>query len=505
MKKGNIVAALLCLLLPTMVNATEFQPLGAVGIGGAGVARTTDAYAGYWNPAGLAFYEKPFNARLNAGVGININSVLADDVDRLGKLNINDLQNLTFTGTDNTAANAGVTSQALEFVGIINDLNQNQGTLSVTGEGALAFQYRNFGLGGFVTSEVASFGNSDLTNIRPGDPSAQSSVLTFGQGIGALNAGNNPIGPPAGTLFSSPQRSAIAAAFTANNSGLSAAQANAIVNTLEAQLQSQGGNKSGQSAQQLADAMILMAKSFGANSIQNNLSTLEYRGIIMTDIPIAYGHKFDLGNFGQIGVGGAFKIMQGRTFASFSQIVKVKSSGDIIKNATDRSEDSTNVGLDLGALWRYRDLLNVGIVAKNLNSPEFDMPQFTTLQNTRFSQKVRVDPQVRLGGAIDPLSWLTVAADADLTSNSTILPGRKSQNIGGGLDIHPLNWFALRVGMFGNVAESSTGPVGTVGLSFGPKWLRFDIDGAAAFETGKYKSSTYPREAKVEFGLSTMF
>ena len=49
------VAVLFYFLLPTAASAYEFQPLGALGIGAAGVARTTDAYASYWNPAGLAF------------------------------------------------------------------------------------------------------------------------------------------------------------------------------------------------------------------------------------------------------------------------------------------------------------------------------------------------------------------------------------------------------------------------------------------------------------------
>jgi len=503
MMKSKIITMLLCLALPVAANAMEFQSIGALGIGGAGVARTTDAYASYWNPAGLAFYEKPFSAKLNAGAGININSTLADDIDKLGKLNLNDLQNLTFTNTANTAANAAVTAQAVEFVGIINDLNHNQGTLTVTADPTLAFQYRNFGLGGFVSGELASFANADTTNVRPGDPT-NVSIVSFGQGIGALDAVGNPNPTTPGTLFSTSQRSNIVAAFTTANPAFSAQQATAIVNTLEAQLQQ--GDKTGQTSQQLADALIHMAQSFGTgNSIQNNLSTLEYRGIILTDIPIAYGHKFDLKEFGQIAIGGSIKVMQGRTFASYSQIVKVNSSGDIVKNITDRYVDSTNVGLDLGALWRYRNMLNVGVVAKNLNSPEFDMPQFTTLQNTRFNQKVRVDPQVRMGVAVDPLSWLSIAADADLTRNSTLLPGRDSRNVGGGLDLHPLSWFALRAGMYSNLAESSTGPVGTFGLTFGPKWLRMDIDGAVAFETAKYKDSTYPREARVEFGMSTMF
>ncbi|MEK7300523.1 MAG: hypothetical protein AAB072_05435, partial [Nitrospirota bacterium] len=44
------------MLIPTQVLAGEFVVVGprAAGMGGAGVAITTDALATYWNPAGLA-------------------------------------------------------------------------------------------------------------------------------------------------------------------------------------------------------------------------------------------------------------------------------------------------------------------------------------------------------------------------------------------------------------------------------------------------------------------
>lgn len=502
MKLLKAVAAVICILLPTAAVANEFQPLGALGIGGAGVARSTDAYATYWNPAGLAFYEKPFSAKLNAGVGINITSSLADNVDKLGKMDINDLRNLTFqTGALNIPANLSASAQAVEFVGVVNDLDKNKGTLVATPGGVLAFQYRNFAVGAIVTSELGSFPVSDTATVRLGDP-ANTTLSNFATGIGATGV-TTP-----GTLFNATQRSQIEAAFFNNGAnGITAAQATAIVNRLEGQLQSGTGNKSGQTSQQLADAMIKVAQSFsnGSGSIENNRSSIELRGIIMADFPISYGHKFDLGPLGQLGLGASFKVIRGTVFASSEQVVNINSSSDIIKRATDNKEDSINFGVDLGALWRYADMLNVGIVAKNINSPDFNSPTFTTVQGTLFSNKFRVDPQVRMGAAVDPLSWLTVAADCDLSRNTTVLSTRKSQNLGGGVDLHPVDWFAFRLGTYANLAELSTGPVGTFGFSFGPKWLRMDIDGAAAFETARYKNATYPREARVEFAMSTMF
>ena len=53
MKKMMTAVALLGLSLPVMAQALEFQTPGALGMGRAGVARTTDAYATFINPAGL--------------------------------------------------------------------------------------------------------------------------------------------------------------------------------------------------------------------------------------------------------------------------------------------------------------------------------------------------------------------------------------------------------------------------------------------------------------------
>ncbi len=499
MKKIMVAVALLGLSLPATGQGAEFLTPGAVGMGGAGVARNTDAYATYWNPAGLAFYQKTFSTRMNAGLGVNINSSMADNVDKLGKMNVNDLKNLSFSGTSTDfAKNLSASAQAVEFVGIINDLDHNKGTLVATPEALLAFQYRDFGLGLVVTSELGGFPVSDTTSVRPGDP-ASTTPSAFATGIGATGT------VAQGTLFTSAQRTQIVNAFVA--SGATSTDANNITNKLEVQLQASGSNKSGQTAQQLADAMVHLANSFtlGAGSIENNTSTIELRGLALAEIPVSYGHKFDLGAFGKLGLGASVKVMQGTVFYSSQQIVKLSNSSDVFKKVQDQKTDSISYGVDLGALWRYEDLplmgpVSVGFVAKNLNSPEFDAYQIAG----RSTPKVKVEPQLRAGIALAPFSWLNIAADMDVSRNKTILAGVESQNVGGGVELYA-SWIALRAGAFKNIAVASSKPIVTGGLSVGPQWLRMDIDAAVATESARYNNTTYPREAKVELGLSTAF
>lgn len=497
MKRLKVATVVLALALPAGAGALEFQTPGALGIGGAGVARTTDANAMYWNPAGLAFHEKTFSSKLGLGTGISINSSLAANVDKIGKMDVNDLTNLSFSSPVSIPANLSATAQAVEYIGIVNDLDHNKGTLVATPGGMLAFQYSNYGIAAIVSSELVSYPTTDTTNVRPGDPTV-STMSLFAAGIGATGA-TTP-----GTLFNVTQRAAIETAFT--NNGASASEATAIVNKLEGQLQSSTGNKSGQTPQQLADAMIHMADSFTAGqSIETNKTAVVVTGIALAEIPIAYGHKFDLGSFGKVGLGAAFKIMQGTVFYTSKQLVAIDGSTDIFKDVKDNKADSTTFGLDLGAQWRYEELkftgpINVGLVVKNVNTPKFDRDKITAAT----SSKVKVEPQARVGVAIDPLSWLSLAADLDVTKNKTVLPGVDSQNFGGGLEAH-FSWIALRAGVYKNIADSANKPVLTGGLSLGPQWLRLDVNGAVSTEKTQYDNKSYPREAKVELGLSTMF
>lgn len=474
----------------------EFQPMGTLGIGGAGVARTYDAYAPYWNPAGLAFNNLPFSSKINAGAGLRINSSMAENVDRIGKLDVNELKDLNIvTGAVLTQAqidqNRGFTNKAVQFVGVLNDLEHHDGTLSVNADAVLGFQYKHFAVGGFTTAELAAVPSTDTNRVRPG---GNVTLADFAGGIGAAQNATRTA-----AFFTTPQYDAIRAAFGNDQ------RAAEIANTLEAQLAVSNVTKL--TPEQAKDALVHMGNAFLNNqeSLENNQSTLEYKGLILIDFPISYGHPIDLGRFGKLGIGGSFKVIQARAFIGESQIVKLKDSGDIVKNMTDHYKDSTGVGIDLGALWKYSDWLSIGIVAKNLNSPEFDTPEITLPIKGKVQETIRVKPQVRAGMALEPLTWLTIAADLDLTENDTILVGKTSRNIGGGLELHPLTWLKLRAGAYKNLANTDVGIVGTAGFTIGTKWLNLDIDGAASPETGTYKESKYPKEARVQANINIQF
>jgi len=223
-----------------------------------------------------------------------------------------------------------------------------------------------------------------------------------------------------------------------------------------------------------------------------------------------------LGNYGTLGIGGSIKAIEGRvyktqTFLYQSDDVK---SEDIVSNMTKNYKDSMSFGIDIGVLWKYQSWLNVGLVAKNLNTPQFDEPNLKDKNGNEIRNsggKTKLNPQIRMGVDIDPLDWLSFAVDMDITSNDSILtnvPGiadYKTRNLGGGVEIHPFEWLKIRGGLYENIAGSDIGPVATAGFTIGIKWVTLELDAAYGLNKAKYKDQDYPREARASLGLNVQF
>ena len=136
-------------MVPAQALALEFVTVGprAMGMGGAGVAVTTDALATYWNPAGLAMTQT-VDVRIQGSGQV---------IDRLGIADaIHDLEKF-----DPNAPNAAARAQD-----IANRINRDGATVSVNGSAGLYIKghlgEHAFGLnisdvatgGGFVSTQV---------------------------------------------------------------------------------------------------------------------------------------------------------------------------------------------------------------------------------------------------------------------------------------------------------------------------------------------------------------
>jgi hypothetical protein len=521
-------------IIASSASAAEFQPIGALGIGGAGVARINNAYAAYWNPAGLAFNDQTMTIPLDVSVGLRVSKGLADNVDRLSKFTENDntgtspfdrLKNLKIDGSDPKAV-----TDMINLLSVIDDIKTQNGTLSLNQNAVIALQIKHFAIGAFMSSEGFAQPLPDLVNVLPSSTSNNTTTVTPQDIYNAAGLPQNPTTVPAYNpgFFTTEQLQGIANVFSdaAIPNRLDSTKAMILAQKIDSQMLS-NPNPTGLSNTDIYNTVTITLRnqllSSTGNTIDKNKTAVLVKALSYIEFPLAYGHPFDLGSFGKLGVGGSVKIVSGRVYQSRLLLVESGGNGtsseDITKNFDKNYEETTSVTGDLGLFWKYNDWLNVGLVAKNLTTPKFKSPELKD-QNGRLVDRsgnsvvvpyrdadVKLKPQMRMGIALEPWSWLTFAMDYDLTKNETVLSGLdyKNQTLGGGVEIHPGRWFKLRAGMYKNLADSEIGPVATAGLTFGLPWFNFEVDGAYGLETAKYKEDSFPKEAKVQAQLNIQF
>ncbi|MDD2507412.1 MULTISPECIES: conjugal transfer protein TraF [Aliarcobacter] len=208
-------------------------------------------------------------------------------------------------------------------------------------------------------------------------------------------------------------------------------------------------------------------------------------GLAVIEIPVAYGHAFGT-DFGDIYLGGAFKLMKGTTYSSFHSF---SSDKDISDDFDKNKKDSTTVGLDLGVAYNpsFDEDLTLALVGKNLNSPSFDR-----INGGEF----KLDPMVRAGAAYK-ISFVELAFDVDLTENESI-NGMKSRYVGGGasFDLFILD---LNAGVMKNLSSNDdSGLIYTAGVSMGP----VELSAQMASKSTHIDGTKLPKQASVNLAIA---
>lgn len=354
--------------LPSPSAAVEFTIVGprATGMGGTGVAATTDALATYWNPAGLAM-EQSVDIQIQGGVHA---------VDRLGvRETLDDINNIS--PTDITAPNLA------RLQGFLNRLNAPGASVSGSGSAGLYFKgYLGNHSFGFNLSDVAVGGLSVPTPLTAGV--SGSSLVVSGQ--------------------------------------------------------------------------------------------LALRGLVANQAAFSYAHAF----FDKtLAVGATAKIIQGAAYSGRASVFGTEGGLGFISDI-GKATISTAFSLDAGAIYKPTSWLRLGVVGKDLTQPTFDAPQ---------GEEFKLLPQVRAGVAVNPYSSLTLTADADITSNKTLLPGVKSRVIGVGAEQTLFNFLALRAGAFKNVEDAKSIITPTAGIGLRLFALRLDLGGGYDFRERQIMAS----------------
>jgi hypothetical protein len=232
------------------------------------------------------------------------------------------------------------------------------------------------------------------------------------------------------------------------------------------------------------DTNVELVAEEAPNSLVVNESGARVRGLAVIESGIGYGHSFF---DGLLSVGANLKYMHGITYTKYVGYQTIEDA-ELDFGDSNLREESGSFGLDIGLMSKPFDFLQVGLVARNVNSPKFKTGRD---EDPNGRKNFTVDAQVRMGAAFFPFSndTLVIATDLDLTENeSDLLGGYKSRlwSLGAEYKI-PI---PLRAGGYMNAASGADHAfVLTGGLGLKVWWLTLDLAGGGSPEQVTIKSN----------------
>jgi hypothetical protein len=225
------------------------------------------------------------------------------------------------------------------------------------------------------------------------------------------------------------------------------------------------------------------------NGLAYNETGLSLSGLSAREARLAYGHQF---LEGMLEVGGALRYVSGVTYfgscSAFESNCEGDDLADLVRDAFNENARTTNkFTFDVGAR------VNFGIVKLGFAGIALNQPKFTVADVFGSPGSVPLPRQLRGGVAIQPLSFLTFAADGDLIESDTLAPGVGSQQLSLGAEVKiPL--FAFRLGGTYDFAAQDPTWAYTFGLGIGVPV--FSVDLAVIWgPTGGFNYKNPDREA----------
>ena len=513
MKKLIIILA--CAATPVSLCAEQWQVLGTrpMGMGGAFVAVAQGPIAQYWNPAGLV---KSSANVSGMDIPVGVTAEFTGDIIKNAS-EIGDTAN-SFAATQNSQRNGGTLSPKevaafVKTVSLMDDMNDpGKGALFQVAGGAnfkfskVALSVNNFtsvGLNPFIDTTNIGLGDGtgltgvDFAGVTNADPAAdklaaRNSIQTTINTIGFANLETLMCGVGG--------CSALEGAITTSQQ-----LANVIVNS--SPLSSELLNQSAATLAEYAGAVApIIGNAVGSptNSYTNNTSRLDVVGASFVEIAAGYAWNVDKWMHG-LSLGANLKLINGKTAVTSFRFLSESDTGDAFK--LEDMKSSWQPAVDLGLLWNVNSTYprfplrpKVGLVMRNINSPSFD---------TTIGKKYDLDRQVRLGFALNPAKFWTLAMDMDLTKNKTPVRGFDSRQLSLGTEINIVNRKAfnipLRAGIMSNLAEKDSKMAYTAGTGINLLFMHFDVSAVVSSEKTVLDDKDIPTKVGVAASFGLLF
>ncbi len=192
------------------------------------------------------------------------------------------------------------------------------------------------------------------------------------------------------------------------------------------------------------------------------------RAAIVNDYGVAVARQFDLGGV-PVSIGVTPKLQ--RTWLYNYTVSVYNYNKDDFRDNRYRNIDS-GFNVDAGLAAQLSDSWSLGLSGQNLLSRDIDTNEIGGYKDT-----YQIRPLVTAG-----VAWkndlITLSADGDLTETKGFKSEDSSQYVGGGAEIRPLSWLAVRAGYRADIKNNDSNVV-TAGLGFSPfNSVHIDVNGA---------------------------
>ena len=514
MKKLIILIA--CAAMPASLFAEQWQVLGTrpMGMGGAFVAVAQGPIAQYWNPAGLVKSSANVSGlEIPVGVTAEFTGNIIKNASEIGDMSKSFSSTQQDQRTGSSPMNADQMAAFAKTVSLMSDMNKpGKGALfQVAGGANFKFSkvslsvnnYTSVGLNPFIDTVNIGLGNGgagvsgvNFTGANQTDTSYDSAEAAFNSAINTIGYGNinslicgNPTCLNTDQSITSQTTFVYALINTAVADGQTAEQINEAANTLS------------QYASQVAP---IIAGAASGNPYTNNNSNLGVVGASFVEVAAGYGWNKD--NWLQgLSFGANLKAINGKTAVTSFRFMSEGDTSQAFK--LDDVKSSWQPSADIGFLWDVRKKYpnaplrpKMGLVIRNINSPSF---------KTNGAGKYDLDRQVRLGFALNPAKFWTLAMDLDVTKNKTPVKGFDSRQLCLGTEINIVNRKAfnipLRAGIMSNLAEKDSKRAYTLGTGLNLLFMHFDVSAVVSSERTVLDNKEIPSKVGVAASFGLLF